>query len=763
MANKINFITGESYSLADLFSRENQIIIPDLQRDYCWGDMSHTQENKELVSGFVNRLIDLYQEEDSSKLNLGLIYGYESPLNHIQLCDGQQRLTTLYLLIGMLNRFSRIDAFRSYLISEYELEQDDREPYLRYSIRESSLYFMSDLVCNIFITNGESIDLSAKVSEQIKQSKWYFNEYDVDPSISSILRALDIIQTILQERQINVNTFGKFILNELTFMYYDMISRQNGEETFVVINTTGEPLSTTQNLKPLVITAEINKNYAGKISREWEKMETWFWNHRCIDNGNDTADAGFNEFLRWVTIIYYVSKGRVDEKESNERNQVESIVKEGKYTFPIDKIPFEHIYSMWKALKTITCSESSKIEKMTTFLSPPINTEGMNAINQNDCFRLLPILAYVEKRKCQKWDKNVERLYQFIDNLLRIDNVNKSINALVFEAVWIGLNCEDIIDLEGNTGISRTILTAEELAKIHIYYCCKGDVEKRERIEKAFWTMQANNIFNGEIFPLLKWSTSEESFDFALFEHYAKLFDSIFVEPCEDNIDTIRRILLTYNLDNYPRIFKGYSNLCFGWEYWHWKLIINDNLDLFKMFFDDYARANSIDALFDERKNLPTNQLWLQPFINNDFYLQFCRHKNIQKINEHIIVLLLRDKKSADYRILIQGEILENDSYWNNWQIWGYNCLYTDLSAYNLALDILFDENSYKFRIFARDDDDNIKKQPFDFEAFIQEYPIFRYNQDENKWYSQTSISYNDILNEIAFVQQGITSFISHE
>ena len=35
--NKINFITGETYTLAELFSGNRRIIIPDLQRDYCWG------------------------------------------------------------------------------------------------------------------------------------------------------------------------------------------------------------------------------------------------------------------------------------------------------------------------------------------------------------------------------------------------------------------------------------------------------------------------------------------------------------------------------------------------------------------------------------------------------------------------------------------------------------------------------------------------------------------------------------------------------
>ena len=43
MRNKINFISGETYTLAELFSGNRKIIIPDLQRDYCWGNSVHTE------------------------------------------------------------------------------------------------------------------------------------------------------------------------------------------------------------------------------------------------------------------------------------------------------------------------------------------------------------------------------------------------------------------------------------------------------------------------------------------------------------------------------------------------------------------------------------------------------------------------------------------------------------------------------------------------------------------------------------------------
>ena len=130
--NKLS--TGETYKLADLFSKDNKIIIPDLQRDYCWGT-TFDKDGKNLVERFIENITDNQDKE----LNLGLLYGYEAPLGHIQLCDGQQRITTLFLLLGMLNRKTN-DAFRRLLISETE-ENDDWEPYLQYAIRESSLYF----------------------------------------------------------------------------------------------------------------------------------------------------------------------------------------------------------------------------------------------------------------------------------------------------------------------------------------------------------------------------------------------------------------------------------------------------------------------------------------------------------------------------------------------------------------------------------------------------------------------------------------------
>ena len=60
MNKVISFISGKEYSLADLFGGDTKIIIPDLQRDYCWGNYAVTDrkssKTKELVSDFVKNI-----------------------------------------------------------------------------------------------------------------------------------------------------------------------------------------------------------------------------------------------------------------------------------------------------------------------------------------------------------------------------------------------------------------------------------------------------------------------------------------------------------------------------------------------------------------------------------------------------------------------------------------------------------------------------------------------------------------------------------
>lgn len=707
MKNKINFITGETYTLAELFSGNRRIIIPDLQRDYCWGNKEHTKEKKELVSGFLRTLIAQYESNDSVEpLNLGIIYGYESPEDNIQLCDGQQRITTLFLLLGMLNKKTSINRFRNLLISDYKYFQDDKEPYLNYAIRDSSLYFLSDLVCHFFIKEHNDSTFIDKCDE-IKDGRWYFREYDSDPSICSILKAIKIIEKLLEDKDSNwCEKFGLFLSSKLTFIYYDMENRKNGEETFVVINTTGEPLSNTQNLKPLIIIEEINKNYErwdelkkkNTLSEDWENIETWFWEKRR--NSNDTADAGFNEFIRWITIL------------NSPKENIKRILSTGKYNFPKDAISFKEIYSYWEIIKFLFENWEGRAFLDSNYLSPEINTdnEGTKTIGQIDCFQLLPLIEY-----CKIWgipqknDRNLLRLYQYLHNLARIDNVKKAVNDLVFDAINIAKSCEDIIKLIDENlqwNISNMLLTKEERLKLEIL---KSNPSMREDIENYFWQAQScrdkpcHYIWSGQILPLIEWSIENNRFDLEKFKTYLNVFDNVFKENGDSRIDNVRRALLTRNLKEYPKIFKGFSNYSFAWEWSDWSVLIEENKEAFKQFFDNLLRGISLEKMISD---FSTTEKWSE-FVHKKYLMDYCEQKNIRWDTESGWLLIKRQRVTSYISVYNHHleKYLSKNLKCNNWNIWIWdgNRVVVENKISDFVFDIYNKNKTWIIQFFKRE------------------------------------------------------------
>ena len=67
---------------------------------------------------------------------------------------------------------------------------DDQEPQLLYAIRESTLYFLSDLTYHYFLD---------KENIEIITAEWYYSDYEQDASIQAIIGAVKGIEKILME------------------------------------------------------------------------------------------------------------------------------------------------------------------------------------------------------------------------------------------------------------------------------------------------------------------------------------------------------------------------------------------------------------------------------------------------------------------------------------------------------------------------------------------------------------------------------------
>ena len=734
--------SGETYSLAQIFvnNTNGKVVIPDLQRDYCWGGKDT------LVTDFVNNIKKHFEDcqktggewKDESltctnggcrkkatySLMMGLLYGYyEENRPNLQLCDGQQRLTTLYLLVGIINKICGDNSFRRFLISDYELEEDDKEPNLIYDIRDSSLYFLSDLVCHCFIQErGESVD--GILSNYIREQEWWFNAYETDPTIQSMLAAMNEMQKLLQGMDSSqLKEFGRYVCNMLQFVYFDMGDRNNGEKTFVIINTTGEPLTATENLKPLVVTHGCSSEAEWEQrSRQWEEMDNWFWQHRDKTN-EDTSDAGMKEFLRWVVALY--------PKEDMKKEEYYQWFTNKDYVFPYRDIRIQEIKKVFDTLRELNDDGGFISECDLDLLAAP---KG-KMYDLKEYFILLPTLKYamkfLDKEASIVGKESIIRIYRFFRNLSRYTEISTENNNVYLALKTIDcMKDQDVcslLDLEGMVS-STYILTEEEKTRLTIIRQKATNEAWRKKVEDAFERISTHQILSGRIHCLIACSYDETNiFDSQKFKTNTERFELLFFRKNENVIDDKTALAFAafcYERQStaYPMANGNYRD--FGYYAGEWNLFIygdknhEEHIQLFGDFLHEMD-GQDVEASKDKIINRLDADHPMYHLITKNMPCVLKHGEWHKRLSIHPVSGLIRLFQNTSYRsdkdaYLLGQEVLqcqENED-WIPWRFYNANvegkeeyCLYADHKVYDVAIDLLFEkvsEDQYRLRIFRR-------------------------------------------------------------
>ncbi len=658
--------SGKSYTIKQLFCGDNnKIIIPDLQRDYCWGN-----EDNNLVKGFIEGLIELNKEQP---ITMGMIYGYYNKYTpeHLQLCDGQQRLTTIFLILGVINRILGFSKFANYLMSSFEYHNDDQEPYLQYGIRESSLYFLSDLTVHYFLQD-DIINI-----DDIKRQPWFLNEYILDPTINSIISAIRTVENALTElSDDDCEYLGDFITTKLEFLFYDMGNRENGEETFVVINTTGEPLTATQNLKPLVI--EQNYIYNPKVASQWEEIETWFWRHRNIDTDYPhTSDEGLFCFLNLVRLLHCKT-------EEDSYNTIDNTDK-----FPYKEIPFSEVYDdflIYSKLSEMDFSE--RYDKSIKYPSKQV------FFQQDRLYAIVPTMAYCQKFK-EASEEDIKRVYHLFSNMAKYRPVNRHKDDKDNPISPVFRTTEMIKDMQTADCLSLLNIMADKLEKVEEPYKLKfisayqQSAEERKEIELLLAEAENHVILNGQVANLVEWS----QFDKDLFRRYFEKFNSYWHIEDACRMDILRRALLTYEMYDYP--LKLYSTFVNLGNKDTWLKIIQINSKEIRHFLDD---ERSLEEIIDNYEN--DENKWY-PFVKNPSLVQFSEYKNSYVFGP-VIIDMKKERTSSDYKVVYKSAEYGKNILGNKWYaIWANeNCIWCDNCKYNLTMDSFIQPEGYEIVIW---------------------------------------------------------------
>ena len=306
------------YSLSQLLSNDDidQIVIPELQRDYVWTPQnvaallrsieSNYKEKQALTLTITNgdEAIDarsaqfLTKEYERLRYNtrIGFIYAYydASDNRRFYLIDGQQRITTLFLLLlaACVRQGKRgIDHFcKTYF--------QNKRPRLDYRVREGAHNCLVDFIKYAL---SEADHASTTLGSDFKRlSPNYFHDYDNDPTACALLANYDEIVRWLTSLDADKHDIVDYVEHFIEFNYFDTGLSQQGERLYLYMNSRGEELSSQEQIRPTLVK---RCGDGGKLAAgtQWEKWQDFFWKHR---GKNENADDGFFGFLKVAVILH---------------------------------------------------------------------------------------------------------------------------------------------------------------------------------------------------------------------------------------------------------------------------------------------------------------------------------------------------------------------------------------------------------------------------------------------------------------------------
>jgi len=554
--------SGNFNRLTTILNENNQIIIPDLQRDYCWGEVIPEGQKHSLAYNFTNELIELSRKistTQNAEISYGIIYSYEYPETFYYLCDGQQRLTTLYLIIGVLNTYSKKNS----LVNLLRLENG--QPRLRYEVRNSTDYFIKDLV-ESFIHPSEKLSFS-----ELDKANWYRKEYEDDPSIKSMIAALKSIQSIIKKE--DATQLANFLLSTIGFVYVNLEAneqldnssyskiREYGEKMYEIVNTSGDPMQPNEHLKSELL-SKVDDSEKAIWTEKWEIFQDFFWNYR--DKSHETADEGFNEFIRWIKSI--------KDKDEN----IESVLEVEKY--------FKAIFLIFNLQDDLTKSREFKILDF---------KESLHSKKPSKLVVILPIMVYLKDSplvffgesgyKINKDAVELDKLFRFVRFFSNISKYSDAAGLATDLAITLKKD-EDIVELLKFRKANNSILSDEEIYKLELYK--KSDRSERILLEDKFWNAEDNDYLNGKIQPIFSWMEVEDSlsvsdnFDGNLFLKLYNIYrDLLSVERIKETNLYFLAVVTNWNFFiegwswGVPRFYLGLKS---DVEFWRRKIITQE-------------------------------------------------------------------------------------------------------------------------------------------------------------------------------------------
>ena len=526
---------GEKLTFNGLFDRVEFVEIPIIQRDYAQGRKDEYEVRNTFLDALYPALTADHTNANQS-LDLDFIYG-NIDYGIFSVLDGQQRLTTLFLLHWFL-------AVKNHRTAEFrERFTINNKSRFTYKTRPSSTEFFDALTADDNfenkLTQPEPEGLNTySVSELISDSNWFYLSWKQDPTVQACLHMIDAIQKKfsvyegdLYQRLINIET------PYITFQFLRLESFGLSDELYIKMNARGKPLTSFENFKAkleqiiesytdgwpdykLDITGfndnrvDGYKYFIHKIDTHWADL---FWPYRNLFSQDNTYDDELMNFIRLIILYQYLLDNK-DSSKAPEKDDLSVLMGTGSKLSPTTISEYEilsclnqkFIIRLIRIFDLIEDQDST--QKIKTYLpNQKYYTEEetfkkvlLNETSYVDKLRFFAFYSYLSKHyssldqsELRNWTRVI---YNLTENTI-VDGSDDFYRALHSIEALSELD-EPVLDtLVKNTHITGFLgeQVLEERIKAHLLL-------KSEDWQSAIYTAENHPFFKGQIGFLLNFS-----------------------------------------------------------------------------------------------------------------------------------------------------------------------------------------------------------------------------------------------------------------
>lgn len=304
----------ESQTISKVFSCDEIYKIPDYQRQYSW--------NNEQLEALWSDLYEAYKNKDNGQdcYFLGSIVVVNNGDGYLDLIDGQQRLTTLMIMMSVINK------------TYPKLNDGKTGPYIVTSNKVKKCMFVDDETRRLQLQTNPEYDtifvtqiIKAASFESLKTPTKKSMRTD-DPTYKYINTAkffYDKFKELEQSSEKEVEDFINYIFYSTNIIKIECTNVSFAIKLFQVLNDRGLPLSSADIIKSYIIEKimKINdKNYRDHLEQTFKANWKYVEN---IANNNDFSLDDFMVFFEYYKLKANPKKQVVDELKDiiqNEKN-----------------------------------------------------------------------------------------------------------------------------------------------------------------------------------------------------------------------------------------------------------------------------------------------------------------------------------------------------------------------------------------------------------------------------------------------------------